>query len=329
MSIPTTMQAVYVRRAGGVDAMTLGPLPVPRPGPTDALVHFGASAVNHVDLLVRSGTYRTPMPMPFVVGRDLVGTVVEAGPGVVGHAVGDRVWSNSLGHAGRQGSYSEYVVVPGDRLYPLPEAVRPTEAAAVLHPGATAHLALFREAGLRMGETILVGGAAGGVGSAVVQLAHAAGARVIATASPTDAEWCRSCGADVALDYHSPDLPDLVREAAPEGIDVWCDTSGRQDFGWSLPLMRLGGRVIVIAALEATATLPVPAFYRRDLSLRGFVISNASVADLAAAAWTINQLLGEGRLRARIGATFQLAEAADAHRALESGATHGRIVVVP
>ena len=326
---PETMRAAFIRETGGTDRIQVGPLPTPRPGPTDVLARMAASDVNHVDLLVRSGAYATHTPFPFVIGRDLVGTVVETGAGVDGFAPGDSVWCNSLGHHGRQGAFAEYAVVAADRLYPLPAGVDPTSVAPVLHTAATAHLGLVREAGLRLGETILVGGAGGGVGSAVVQLATGMGARVIATASPRDEQWCRSCGADAVLDYHDDDLDEQIRAAAPDGIDVWWDTSGHHDFEAALPRLRSGGRVIVMAALDATPSLPIGALYTKDVNLRGFAISNASVDELAAAAGAINQLLATGRLRSRTGATYRLDDAAKAHEAMESGGVRGRIVIIP
>ena len=203
---PATMRAAFICQTGGPDRIEVGPLPTPRPGPTDVIVRMTASEVNHVDLFVRSGAYATHTPFPFVIGRDLVGTVVETGAGVNGFAPGDRVWCNSLGHHGRQGAFAEYAAVASDRLYRLPERVDPARAAPVLDTAATAHLGLVREARLRLGETILVGGAGGGVGSAVVQLATGMGARAIATASPSDEQWCRSCGADAVMDYHDDNL---------------------------------------------------------------------------------------------------------------------------
>ncbi len=329
MSIPKAMRAAFIQSAGGPEKIQIDFLPVPQPGPTDVLVQMEASAVNHVDLFVRSGAYRTHTPFPFVIGRDLVGTVVATGPGANEYKVGERVWCNSLGHAGRQGAFSEYAVVSSERLYRLPNGVDPVVAAPVLHAGATAYLGLVREAGLQVGETICVGGAGGGVGSSVVQLAKTMGARVIATASPRDEEWCRSCGADEVLDYQSESLYNQIRELAPEGVGVWWDNSGRNDFTAYLPMMRLGGRIIVLAGLGATPVLPVGAMYTNDVSIRGFAISNASVGDLASAAATINQLLALGCLQARIGATFNLAEARKAHEAMGSGLIRGRIVVVP
>ena len=142
------MRAAYLTELGSPEVITYGELPRPVPGPTDVLVRVEAVAVNPVDLFVRSGAYRTSTPFPFVLGRDVVGTVEEVGPGATRFAVGDRVWSHSMGHAGRQGA-AEYCVVGVDRLYHLPTTS--TRAAAVLHPVAITHLELFRHARLRPG----------------------------------------------------------------------------------------------------------------------------------------------------------------------------------
>ncbi|MDQ4491175.1 NADPH:quinone reductase [Sinomonas sp. ASV486] len=324
-----TMQAAFVRELGGAEKIEVGRLPVPDAGPTDLLVRMEASAVNHVDLFVRSGAYQTKTPFPFVIGRDLVGTVEATGPGVVGFSPGDRVWTNSLGHAGRQGAFSEYAVVGADRLYTLPDGVDPSDAAPVLHATATAHIGLVREAALQPGETVFIAGGGGAVGSATIQLARAMGAHVVTSASADDGEWCRSLGADVTLDYRDPDLAVKIGHAAPAGVDVWWDNSGHHDFEVTLPLLRQGARVIMMAGMAAAPILPVGALYTRDAKLCGFAISNASVSDLAGAARVINSLLAEGGLVSRVGATFRLADAAKAHEALESGDVRGRVLVVP
>lgn len=330
MATPRTMRAAFIREAGSTEAIQIGELTVPQPGPTDVLVRMQASNVNHVDLFVRSGAFPTHTPFPFIIGRDLVGTVVTVGSGVASFATGDRVWSNSLGYGGRQGALAEYAVVCAERLYPLPDAADPTQAAAVLHTGATAHIGLVREAGLRPGETIFVEGAGGGVGSAIVQMASAIGARVIATAAPQDEDWCRSCGADVVFDYHHDDLYDQVQRAAPEGVDIWWDNSGRNDFTQCLPLLGFGGRAVLMSGLQGpNPTLPVGAMYTKEVTLYGFAISNASVSDLADAANTINHMLDAGQLRARIGKSFALEDAAKAHETMETGGIRGRVIVRP
>ncbi|MFI6681530.1 NADPH:quinone reductase [Kribbella sp. NPDC050470] len=311
-----TMRAAFITSYGSPDVIQYGELPVPAPGPTDVLVRVDVVAVNHVDTFVRAGAYATSTPFPFVIGRDLVGTVVRSS--VAEFAPGDRVWCNSLGHDGRQGSFAEFAVVPRDRLYLLPEGVEPAEAVAVLHTAATAYLALFRTGGLAPGETVLVLGAGGGVGSALVQLASAAGARVVASCSPDDFDWVQSCGAEQVFDHHS--------EVPASAVDVWIDNSGRHDLEAAVPLLAQGGRIIALAGMAARPVLPIGALYTRDASIRGFVISNASAGDLADAAKLINGQLAAKRLRARTRPALPLSAAADAHRQMESG-VRGRILL--
>jgi NADPH:quinone reductase-like Zn-dependent oxidoreductase len=321
--------AAYITALGPPEAIEVGPWPVPALGPTDVLVRTEALAVDRVDTLVRSGAYRTPTPFPFVIGRDLVGAVAAAGPGATGFAEGDRVWCNSLGHGGRQGSFARHVVVAAERLYHLPDGLDPVRAVAVLHTAGTACLGLFREARLRPGDTVIVGGGAGGVGSAVVQLAASSGAHVIATAAPGDAEWCRASGAERVFDYGDPDLTARLAQAAPRGADVYWDTSGHQDLTAAAPLLAVGARIIVTAAPDPAITLPALTYYTHDISVRCFAISNATTGDLAAAARIINSRLADHTLRPRIGARVPLTAAAEAHRRQEAGHTAGRIIVLP
>lgn len=179
------------------------------------------------------------------------------------------------------------------------------------------------------GETIVVGSASGAVGTAIVRLAAVMGARVIAGASTGDEHWVSDCGADLVIDKHAPDYYMQVERAAPRGVDVWWDASGDDDFEKSVPLLAHGARVIVMAGMQSSPRVPINQLYTRDASVLGFAISNASAADLAEAAKVINQMLATGRLKGRVGATFHLAEAADAHRALEAGGVYGRLLIVP
>ncbi|HEY9472538.1 MAG TPA: alcohol dehydrogenase catalytic domain-containing protein, partial [Mycobacteriales bacterium] len=161
MGLPGEMAAAYITGLGPPEVIRFGRLPMPTVGPTDVLVRVETVAVNPVDTFIRSGAYQTPTPFPFVIGRDLVGSVVTADVGTTGFTPGTRVWANSLGHGGRQGPSAEYAVVAADRLYRLPDGVDPVVAVACLHPAATAHLGLFEHAGLRAGQTVYVGGGAG------------------------------------------------------------------------------------------------------------------------------------------------------------------------
>ena len=206
-------------------------------------------AVDPVDTFVRSGVYATPLPLPFVVGRDLVGEVAAAGPGAVGFAPGQRVWCNSLGHAGRQGSFAEYATVAAERLYAAPPGLADHDLVAAAHPAASAWLALLRHGRLRTGETVYIGGGAGIVGGAAVALASRAGARVVTTARQEDADRLLALGAAEVLDYRAPDLAPRLRRAAPGGYDVQLDTSGHGVLADAVDLLAHGGRLIAMVGL--------------------------------------------------------------------------------
>ncbi|MBB4895537.1 NADPH:quinone reductase-like Zn-dependent oxidoreductase [Streptomyces olivoverticillatus] len=322
------MRAAFVEKLGSPEEIHFDELPTPRPGPTDVLVDVIATTVNPVDTFIRSGDFRTPLPFPFVVGRDVVGKVAEAGPGATGFAPGDLVWCNSLGHDGRQGAAAEQAVVPVERLYPLPAGVRPEDAVAVVHPAATACLALFTHGRVRPDETVLVAGAAGNVGSAAVLLAARAGARVVATASASDAPYVRSLGAAEVLDYRDPSLPGRLAEAAPGGVGLWIDTSGVNDLAIAVELLAPRGRIVLLAGPAARPVLPVGPLYQKDGSITGFVISHASVAELADAAVVVNRLLAAGLLRPRAAEVLPLSATSEAHRRMEKGELHGKRIVL-
>ncbi|MGW0711063.1 NADPH:quinone reductase [Streptomyces sp. NPDC002643] len=322
------MKAAYIEEFGPADVIRFGELPPPVKDPTDVLVNVIATTVNPVDTFIRSGAWRTPVTFPFVIGRDVVGTVAATGTNVTGFAVGDTVWCNSLGHGGRQGAAAERVVVPADRLYHLPDHVSPTDAAAVLHPAATAYLALFTHGALRTGETVLVVGAAGNVGSAAVVLAAEAGARVMATARSDDEKYCRSLGAEGFADYREPGLADHCREFAPDGFDLVVDAAGSNDMDTAVGLLAFRGRVVVLAGLRSRPVLPVGPLYLKDASVTGFVISRATTSELAEAAHALNRLLTRGRLRSRTVEEAPLSAAAEVHARLERGQLHGKRVLL-
>lgn len=322
------MYAAYIEELGPPDAIRYGELPDPQPGPTDVLVDVAAATVNPVDTFVRSGAWRTPVEFPFVIGRDLAGTVAAAGPGAPGFAVGDRVWCNSLGHAGRQGAAAERAVVPVDRLYHLPDRVTEADAVTVAHPAATAYLALFTHGRVRTGETVAVVGAGGNVGSALVVLAVDAGARVIAVASERDSEYCRALGASEVVDYRDDARWDHLRRACPAGVDAYIDAAGANELSHAVDLLAKRGRVVLLAGMRTRPVLPAGALYLKDCSVVGFAISQATGAELAEAARTINRLLASGRLRPRATETLPLRDAARAHRMLEAGKLRGRRVVL-
>jgi len=317
------MRAAYITELGPAHGIRHGELPEPAPGPADVLVEVECTTVNPVDTFVRSGRFRTPVPLPLIVGRDVVGTVLAAGPGAPGFRPGDRVWTNSLGHGGRQGAAAERAVVPADRLYPLPTGADPERTAAVLHPGATAWLALFSSARLRPGETVFVAGAAGNVGSALVTLAVDAGARVLATASAADAGYVRELGAEAVFDYREAETGQWRGR-----IDVHVDSFGVNDLSRAVESLAPRGRIVLLAGAGARPVLPVGPFYQKDASILGFVISHATTGQLAEAAVTVNRLTAAGKLKPRRVEVIGLGDMADAHLRMEKGELRGRRLVV-
>lgn len=330
--VPDAMHAAFIRTLGGAEAIEYGLLPVPSPGPGQVLLRMEAVAVNHVDLLVRSGAYATKLDFPFILGRDVVGSVVGLGAGAVGFRLGQRVWCNSMGHAGRQGSFSEYVAAPAERVHRLPDGVDPLAAVSVLHGAATAHLGLVREARVWAGELVVILGAGGAVGSAAVQLAAGAGCRVVAVAGARDASWVAGLGAETTLDYRDPGLADRLRRCVGAGASVIWDSSGNMPVNEQARLLRIGGRIVHSAGIHGHQGIDTGAMYRRDISLHGLAISNAAVGDLAVAARHLDTMFAGGGIKTRIGAVLPLSAAAAAHRMLRQLPLHeigGKIVLVP
>jgi NADPH2:quinone reductase len=224
-----------------------------------------------------------------------------------------------------------------DWFYPTPAGVDDVQAAAVALVGITAHLGLFRCARLQAGEIAFVNGGTGGIGSMVVQMAKAVGARAIATVGSADkAELCRSWGADLVLNYKTDDVPARIQEfTAGKGVNVWYETQREPDFVKTVPLLARRGRMIVMAGRQAQPTFPVGPFYVKDLSLFGFAVFYAAPDEQRVCADDINRWLNEKKLGAPIGKSFPLAETAAAHRFLEentlqkAGTLTGKVVVVP
>lgn len=324
------MQAAYIEQFGPPDVIRFGELPIPSLRPCDVLVRVAAVAVDGIDAYIRSGAYPMHTPMPFIIGRDLVGTVVETGPEVAEFRPGDWVWANNQGYGGRQGSFSEYCAVAQDLLYSLPEDLDPLNAAAVLHSGLTAVLAIQFKARLRAEETVFINGGAGNVGAATLGIAKALGARVVVTAGgPEKAEWCRKLGADRVIDYRAEDVSRALREFAPDGVDVYFDTTRQFDGGLAVESIARRGRILVIAGLTAQTPLPVGRFYQRNATLFGFTVTDATTEELATYAIEINRWLSQGALPARIAHLLPLSRAAEAHRLLEAGGLFGKIVLTP
>ena len=330
------MKAAFIETTGTPDMIRVGDLPTPAPGVGEVLVRVSAAALNPIDLYVRAGTVAMPIPKPFISGCDLAGVVEAVGPQATRFAVGDRVWGSNQGLLGRQGTSAEFASVHEDWLYPTPEGVSDQAAAAVALTGITAHLGLFRGMRLQAGETVFVNGGTGGVGSMVVQMARAIGAKVITTVgSAAKADLARRWGADV-LNYKTDDIPAGVRSlTGGKGVDAWFETQREPDLIRTVDLMAQRGRIVLIAGRTARPLLPVGPFYVKGLTLHGYAMFNATPSEQRVCADDIDRWLAEGKLDVPIGKVFPLAGAADAHRFLEentvggAGTLTGKVLITP
>ena len=323
------MKAAYVEQTGPVDLIRIGELPRPELRPGQVLIRVRAVAFNPIDLYVRSGAVAMPLPLPYVLGTDFAGTVVALGAGTTRFRVGERVWGSNQGLLGRQGAASELAAIDEDLIYPTPAGQADTAAAAQALVGITAHLGLFEQGRLQARETLYVPGGSGGVGSMVVQMAKAAGARVATSAGSAErVALCQSLGADLALNYKTDDIPARLREFAADGFDVWFETQREPDLEVAVPLLRKRGRLILIAGRTAKPTLPVGSLYTRDCSIHGFAMFNATHAEQSLAAADINRWSATGQLKPVNLAIMPLEDAARGQALMEAATAGGAVKVV-
>jgi NADPH:quinone reductase len=330
------MKAAYITQTGTPDVITYGDLPTPKPNRRQCLIKVAAVDVNPIDVYVRNGAIPAKLSFPFILGRDLAGTVIEAGAGVKDFKVGDRVWATSQGSDGRPGTFAEFAAVDHRWLHPIPEGVSDEDIVALSLVGVTSQLGLARYANLKAGEVLFINGGSGGVGSCVVQMAKILGARVITTAGTDEkVAACRDLGADLAINYKTQDVAAAIKGFAPDGVNVWWETVREPDFDRTVSLLAMRGRMVLMAGREARPPFPVGPFYVKDCSLHGFAMFNANSREQRAAANAINRWVSEGKLRARIDRVLPLSEAAQAHRLQEestvnkTGALAGKVVLKP
>ena len=328
------MKAAYIDQPGPPGNIRYGELPKPEPVGSQVLVRVEAVALNPVDTYIRAGMYPMDLPKPFIVGCDLAGVVEAVGPDATRYQRGDRVWGSNQGLLGRQGTFAEYAAVDECWLYPTPDDVSSRDAAAVALVGITAHLGLFRDAKLKMGESVFVHGGSGGVGSCVIQMAKAVGARVMTTAgSDEKVQICRQLGANLVANYKTQDVVAALRRFG--SVDVWFETLREQDFDGIVEHLALRGRIVVMAGRDARPPFPVGPFYVKDCSMFGFAMFNAPAEEQRKCAAEINRWLARGKLKARIDRVMKLSETAEAHRIQEQatiekkGTLAGKIVLVP
>ncbi len=313
------MRAMVLPRFGGPDRFELREVERPSPGPGEVLVRVMASGTNPVDAKLRANGTWADLTPPVILGYDAAGVVEEVGLGVPDLAPGNEVWYTPEIFGNPQGSYAEYEVVSAQLVAPKPKGLSFIEAAAVPLAGGTAWEAVIRRLALRPGETVLIHGGAGGVGSFAVQFACAAGARVLATASAGNLETLRALGADLAIDYRVEDVVDVVLAATEgRGADAAFDIEGTDRVARCLPLLRPGGRVACILPPQGDLTL----LYQKNIALHGVFLTRERKR-----LEEMRPLFERGQARPIIDQVLPLEEVRRAHERLDSGHGRGKIVL--
>lgn len=326
------MQSIVLDDFGGPEVLVVRESARPEVRPHDLLVANASIGVNRADLSQRKGAYgRAYFGDSEIMGLEIAGIVVEIGSEVQGFAVGDRV----MGIVGG-GAYAEFSRIDYRMAIPVPDNLSMVDAGAVAEVFVTAHEALFHLAGLKAGETVLIHAAAGGVGSAAVQLAHAAGARVFATASGEKSDAVKAFGADEFIDYRTEDFQEVVSQRTNgTGVDVLIDFIGAPYLERNVRSLAIGGRMVVVGLLGGAggAALPMDALLYRHLQILGTVMKSRppevkqAMVQRFAKRWI--PALAAGTIRAVVDSTYPLQEAAQAHRRMESGESVGKIILLP
>jgi len=320
------MKAAYIEQTGAPDVLTLGERPMPEPGPGEVLVKIAASGVNFADINVRSGLNKVPLPA--ILGMEATGVIEKTGEGVTGFAPGDRV-----GYVMVRGSYAEYAAVPAKMLARIPDGTSLETAAAAMLQGFTAHYLTQTTYPLKRGLTVLIHAAAGGTGQLLVQLAAQAGARVIGTVgSEAKAAIARTAGAAETLLYEQQDwVAEVKRLTGGDGVDVVYDAVGKATFLKGLDCLKPRGMMIhfgvssgQIEPLNTRALTERGSLYLTRPTLLTHVSNPAEIAWRAA---DVFRWIAEGKLKLRVEHEYPLAEAAQAHRDIESRANAGKIIL--
>jgi len=322
------MKAIQVQQPGGVEALELVDIPVPTPKPNEAVVKIAAIGVNFIDVYLREGRYKAPLP--FVNGQEAAGVIHEVGADVKTVKPGDRVAYSSV-----LGSYAEYAAVPADRLVRIPSGVGERDAAAAMLQGMTAHYLAYSTFPLQAGQTALLHAAAGGVGLLLVQMAHNIGARVIGTVSTEEkAKLALGAGADDIILYSQSDFEtETKRLTGGKGVDVVYDSVGKTTFEKGLNVLRPRGMMVLFGGSSGA----VPPFDLIQLSTKGSLFVTRPTLghytltreELVMRADAVFGMIAAGKLKLRIEHIYKLADAQQAHRDLVGRRTTGKLLLIP
>lgn len=319
------MKAIVVREFGAPAVMALEDVPQPAAGAGEVLITVHACGVNPVDTYIRSGTYARKPALPYIPGTDIGGVVAATGPGVTRFAAGDRVYAHAV-----TGGCAQAAVAEEWQVQPLPDGVSFQQGAALGTPYGTAWRALFIRARARAGETVLVHGASGGVGTAAVQIARAHGLQVIGTAgSDPGLRLVREQGAHHVLDHRVPDyLQTLMALTGGRGVDVVLEMLANVNLDKALDVIAMRGRIVVIGNRGRVEIDPRKAM-GKDGAILGMTVFNATREEFREIHAGLVAGLENGTLRPVIGRELPLADAPAAHAAVMAPGAFGKIVLIP
>ena len=329
MSVPLEMTVIEIAAPGGPEQLKPNKRPVPRPGDQEVLVRVAAAGVNRPDVMQRQGRYPPPPGASDLPGLEVAGEIAALGSNVSGLSVGDKVTALLAG-----GGYAEYAIAAAPLCLPVPGGISMVEAAAIPETFFTVWTNLFDRGRCKAGDTVLIHGGTSGIGTTAIQLAAAWGARVFATAGSDDkARACERLGAARGINYRTEDFVEVIRAATGgAGVDVTLDMVAGSYVARNLEIAALEGRVVMISLLGGSrAEVNMGMILTKRLTLTGSTLRSRTVAQKAHVAEAVRKniwpLLAAGRVRPVIHATFPLAEAAAAHRLMETSNHIGKIVL--
>lgn len=312
------MKAIVMTDFGGPDVLKEKNIPAPEPEANELLVKVYASSVNPVDYKMRSNKGRSPLSPNIVIGWDASGVVEKTGPGVKEFKEGDEVFFTPR-IADRYGTYAEYSVVDADIVAIKPKGISFIEAASLPLAGCTAVDAIVNFGKVKLGETVLIHAGAGGVGSLAIQMAKAAGAKVITTCNPGNNELVKSLGADIAIDYKKEDFIQAVqKETNEKGVDFVFDTVGGDTVSKSIEIVKPFGRIVSIVNISGDLNKA----FLKNVTF-GFIFMQRAKSKME----LLKTLVEQRKLVPVIDSVMQLNQAADAHRKIEKGGMRGKIVL--
>ena len=319
------MKAIRVEEFGEPEVLKLQDVPQPPPNAGQLLVRLHAVGVNPVETYIRAGKYARLPQLPYTPGNDGAGEVAEIGEGVSNLRVGDRVYTGGAS----SGTYAEFAICTPQQVHRLPDNVSFAQGAAMGTPYATAYRGLMQRGQPQPGETVLVHGASGGVGTAAVQIARAFGLHVFGTAgTQRGRELVREQGAHDVFDHRAPDYLDRIKDATGgRGVDVIVEMLANVNLGKDLTMLAPGGRVVVIGS-RGPVEIDARNAMQRDADIRGMVLPNTPPAEMASIHAALIAGLENGTLRPVIGKELPLAEAAQAHRLVLEPGSFGKIVLI-